>query len=317
MRSRAAEQDRAELKGDPRGRPFALRRAVERGSARFQLAAEPKGTGDDREPMAPGEAATAWLRAPLRPPRPARCCRCVASAKRFRQRPAVVDVSLDLAPAEVLGFVGPNGAGKTTTLRILAGLLRADAGEGHVLGHDIMAGGAAGRLVGYMPQRLALYGDLSVVENLRFRAEVYELPDPRRAVAAAIEDFELGAVPQPAGLQPVRRLGAAAAAGGRADPPADPGAAGRADRRAATRSRARTSGGASRRSPRAATASSSTPTTWPRPSSAARVALFSRGRVLALGDPHALAAAAPFERRADRRRRRRTASRICSRRCRA
>ncbi|HLI65612.1 MAG TPA: ABC transporter ATP-binding protein [Caulobacteraceae bacterium] len=115
-------------------------------------------------------------------------------AKSFARRPAVVDVSLDLHPGEVLGFVGPNGAGKTTTMRILAGLLRADAGEGHVLGHDVMAGGrAVGRLVGYMPQRLALYPDLTVLENLRFRAAVYELPDPKRVALAAIEAFDLGA----------------------------------------------------------------------------------------------------------------------------
>jgi ABC-2 type transport system ATP-binding protein len=114
-------------------------------------------------------------------------------AKRFGHRPAVIDVSLDLGAGEVLGFVGPNGAGKTTTLRILAGLLKPDAGSGHVLGCDVVhAGAAVGALVGYMPQRLALYGDLSVAENLRFRAEVYELPDPRKAVAAAIDDFELG-----------------------------------------------------------------------------------------------------------------------------
>jgi len=75
------------------------------------------------------------------PARPAEVLSVRGLAKRFGQRPAVVDVSLDLAPAEVLGFVGPNGAGKTTTLRILAGLLRPDAGQGHVLGHDIMASG--------------------------------------------------------------------------------------------------------------------------------------------------------------------------------
>ncbi len=107
-------------------------------------------------------------------------------AKRFGRRPAVVDVSLDLTAGEVVGFVGPNGAGKTTTLRILAGLLRADSGSGHVLGHDVMAAGrSVGRLVGYMPQRLALYPDLTVAENLRFRASVYELPNPKHAAAAA------------------------------------------------------------------------------------------------------------------------------------
>ena len=78
------------------------------------------------------------------------------------------------------------------TLRILAGLLRADAGAGRVLGHEIMtAHGLVSEQVGYMPQRLALYGDLTVVQNLRFRADVYGLPDAHAAVEAAIADFDL------------------------------------------------------------------------------------------------------------------------------
>jgi ABC-2 type transport system ATP-binding protein len=113
-------------------------------------------------------------------------------SKRFGATVAVRDASLELGPGQVLGFVGPNGAGKTTTLRMLAGLLRADAGEGQVLGHDLMtAHGLVSEQVGYMPQRLALYGELTVTQNLRFRADVYGLGDPRAAVEAAIEDFDL------------------------------------------------------------------------------------------------------------------------------
>jgi ABC-type multidrug transport system ATPase subunit len=214
-------------------------------------------------------------------------------AKRFGHRPAIVDVSLDLAPGEVLGFVGPNGAGKTTTLRILAGLLRADAGHGHVLGHDIMAGGPAGRLVGYMPQRLALYGDLSVTENLRFRAEVYELPNPRRAVAAAIEDFDLGLfrAQRASSLSGgwARRLQLAAALIHRPtlvlldEPTAGLDAESRQDvwRRIAVL---------------AGRGDSVIINTHDlaEAEQCGRVALFSRGSVLALGDPHVLAAAAPF-----------------------
>ncbi|HEX4180107.1 MAG TPA: ABC transporter ATP-binding protein [Caulobacteraceae bacterium] len=112
--------------------------------------------------------------------------------KRFGGMTAISDIALDLAPGQVLGFVGPNGAGKTTTLRVLAGLLRADSGSGRVLGHDLMtAHGLVSEQVGYMPQRLALYGELTVAQNLRFRADVYGLPDPRAAVEAAIEDFDL------------------------------------------------------------------------------------------------------------------------------
>ncbi len=112
--------------------------------------------------------------------------------RRFGTRVAVNDVSLDLAPGEVLGLVGPNGAGKTTLLRILAGLLKADAGSGQVLGCDLMGDRRViGRQVGYMPQKLALYGDLSVYDNLRFRADVYGVERPREAVDASIEAFGL------------------------------------------------------------------------------------------------------------------------------
>jgi ABC-type multidrug transport system ATPase subunit len=216
-------------------------------------------------------------------------------AKRFGQRPAVVDVSLDLAPAEVLGFVGPNGAGKTTTLRILAGLLRADSGEGQVLGHNIMAsGGDHRKLVGYMPQKLALYGELSVAENLRFRAEVYEVPDPRRAVTAAIEDFDLGRFrgERASSLSGgwARRLQLAAALIHRPklvlldEPTAGLDAESRQDvwRRIAGL---------------AARGDSVVINTHDlaEAEQCGRVALFSRGSVLALGDPHVLAETAPFK----------------------
>ena len=112
--------------------------------------------------------------------------------KRYGQRYVIADLSLTLRPGEVLGFVGPNGAGKTTSLRILAGLLKADAGSGQVLGLDLMGDRrAVAAQVGYMPQRLALYGDLTVAENLRFRADVYGLAARGAAVDAAIADFEL------------------------------------------------------------------------------------------------------------------------------
>ena len=215
-------------------------------------------------------------------------------AKRFGHRPAVIDVSLDVSEGEVLGFVGPNGAGKTTTLRILAGLLKPDAGSGHVLGHDIAhACTAVGPLVGYMPQRLALYGELSVAENLRFRAEVYELRDPKRAVVAAIEDFELG---------PFRRQRASSLSGGWArrlqlaaalihqprvvlldEPTAGLDADSRQDvwRRIAALSRRGVSVVINTHDLAEAEQCS-------------RVALFSRGRVLVLGEPAALTEAAPF-----------------------
>ena len=144
--------------------------------------------------------------APTFPPANAAVLEIQGVGKRFGSRWAIADLSLALRPGEVLGFVGPNGAGKTTSLRILAGLLKADTGGGQVLGHDLMADRrAVGASVGYMPQRLALYGELTVAENLRFRADVYGLAAPKAAVDAAIADFELG---------PYRKLRAGRLSGG-------------------------------------------------------------------------------------------------------
>jgi len=112
--------------------------------------------------------------------------------KRYAHRVAIEDVTLALRSGEVLGLVGANGGGKTTTLRVLAGILRPDEGRGNVLGFDVRRdAGEIRKHVGYMSQRFSLYADLSVFENLRFRAEVYGLRRPRAAAEATIDDFEL------------------------------------------------------------------------------------------------------------------------------
>ena len=112
--------------------------------------------------------------------------------KRYPGRVAVEKLSLTVLAGQVLGLVGANGGGKTTTLRILAGTLRADQGRGQVLGIDLLRGTREIRgRVGYMPQRFSLYADLSVFENLFFRAKVYGLDQPRVAAEAAICNFEL------------------------------------------------------------------------------------------------------------------------------
>jgi ABC-2 type transport system ATP-binding protein len=114
--------------------------------------------------------------------------------KRLGQRMAVADVTLTLKPGAIHGFVGGNGSGKTTTLRLLAGLLRPDLGEGHVLGFDLRRwGDQVRRHVGYMAQRPSLYAHLSVRQNLRFRADIYGLPDPRAVAERTMRSFGLDA----------------------------------------------------------------------------------------------------------------------------
>src|SRR6202030_4846807 len=89
-------------------------------------------------------------------------------AKRYAQRVAVEKLTLALRAGEVFGLVGANGGGKTTTLRILSGILKPDRGRGHVLGLDLTnEAGEIRRHIGYMSQRLSLYADLTVYQNLR------------------------------------------------------------------------------------------------------------------------------------------------------
>ena len=111
--------------------------------------------------------------------------------KRYQGRTVISGVSMTLGAGDMLALVGANGGGKTTTLRMLAGLLRPDAGNGHVLGRDIRVSGGVGRgEIGYMTQSIALYGELNVAANLHFRASIHGLPDS--IIADTIAAYDLG-----------------------------------------------------------------------------------------------------------------------------
>jgi ABC-2 type transport system ATP-binding protein len=84
---------------------------------------------------------------------------------------AVDGVDLDVGPGEVVGLLGANGAGKTTLIRLLLGVLRPSAGHIRLFGGPPSR--AERRRVGYVPQNLGLYRDLTVRENLEFRAELF------------------------------------------------------------------------------------------------------------------------------------------------
>src|SRR5690349_8515215 len=90
---------------------------------------------------------------------------CAHLTRRFGSRVAVDDVSFHIAPGETYGLLGPNGAGKTTTIRMIAGLLHPDPGSVQVGDRH---GRGARALVGYVPQEIALYPDLTARENLAF-----------------------------------------------------------------------------------------------------------------------------------------------------
>jgi ABC-2 type transport system ATP-binding protein len=102
--------------------------------------------------------------------------------KRFGDREALRGVSVSAERGELVAVIGPNGAGKTTLLSILAGIQRPDAGSV----------GTGGGGVGWVPQQPALYGKLTVAENLSLFARLERVPDPRDAVERMLELTGLG-----------------------------------------------------------------------------------------------------------------------------
>ena len=93
--------------------------------------------------------------------------------KFFGETHAVDGVSLEISAGEIYGLVGADGAGKTTTMRLLVGALKADSGQAEICGYDIHRQTEQARSqFGYLSQRFSMYEDLTVLENIRFFAEV-------------------------------------------------------------------------------------------------------------------------------------------------
>jgi ABC-2 type transport system ATP-binding protein len=98
--------------------------------------------------------------------------------KRFGALTAVDRLGLQVRPGEIFGLVGPDGAGKTTTMRMLAGVIRPDDGRIIIDSIDVRAEPErVKRHLSYMPQRFGLYEDLTVDENIRFYADLFEVDD--------------------------------------------------------------------------------------------------------------------------------------------
>jgi ABC-2 type transport system ATP-binding protein len=101
--------------------------------------------------------------------------------KSFESLIAVNDLNLEVQTGEIFGLVGPDASGKTTTIRMLVGILPQDKGEARVAGCDIREEAEALKeRVGYLPQRFGLYGDLTVLENIHFYADLYQVSKKER-----------------------------------------------------------------------------------------------------------------------------------------
>ena len=96
--------------------------------------------------------------------------------KRFGQQEVLRDISFSVGPGEIIGYIGPNGAGKSTTVKIILGLLEADAGEVLLKGQAIdPADSTYKRMIGYVPETAALYDTLTLREYIHFTGKLYGL----------------------------------------------------------------------------------------------------------------------------------------------
>ena len=110
--------------------------------------------------------------------------------KRFGATQALAGLDLEIRTGEIYGLLGPNGSGKTTFIRCLAGLVRPDAGAISVLGRTPRDAVGAGR-IGYMTQTAALYGDLSVDENLEFFARLQGVEHAEQRIEDALKTADM------------------------------------------------------------------------------------------------------------------------------
>lgn len=108
--------------------------------------------------------------------------------KDYGARRAIDNLTFETRQGEIVGFLGPNGAGKTTTMRILTGYMPPTSGTATVAGFDVVDESLeVRRRVGYLPETVPLYPDMTVFEYLKFMADLRHLPNAEEAVDEALE----------------------------------------------------------------------------------------------------------------------------------
>ena len=108
--------------------------------------------------------------------------------KYYGSHPAIEDVSFSVEKGEIVGFLGPNGAGKTTTMRILTGFLPASSGVARVAGFDVFQDSLNARKhIGYMPETVPLYTEMTVREYLDFFGQIRRVPKRKERVYTVAE----------------------------------------------------------------------------------------------------------------------------------
>ncbi len=109
-------------------------------------------------------------------------------SKNFGLRKAIDNITFEARQGEILGFLGPNGAGKTTTMRILTGYMPPSSGEATIAGYDVVADSLEVRKrVGYLPETVPLYTDMTVFGYLEFMSDLRHLPNSEERVEETLE----------------------------------------------------------------------------------------------------------------------------------
>lgn len=112
--------------------------------------------------------------------------------RRYGNFLALDHISFKAREGQIVGFLGPNGAGKTTTMRILTGYMPPTSGKAVIAGYDVSADSIDARQqIGYLPETVPLYPDMTVLGYVKFMAELRGLPQKKQAAMAALEKVGL------------------------------------------------------------------------------------------------------------------------------